>query len=98
MRRHLILGECKWTGQREKASVLRELVESKAEKILPPGAWQIFCLGFSKGGWNEHALAYADLINETKPEGGVGSDQWQIAGIKLLSLSDVDSELAKWSS
>lgn len=98
MKRHLILGECKWTGQREKASVLRELVESKAAKIIPPGAWQIFHLGFSKEGWNEHALSYAELINETKPEGGVGSNQWQVAGIKLLSLSDVNSDLEKWSS
>ncbi len=97
MKKHLILGECKWTNQREKASVLRELVESKTESIIPPGAWQVFFLGFSKEGWNEHASAYAVIINKTKPEGKAGVSQWQVIGMKLLSLTDIDTDLATWS-
>jgi AAA+ ATPase superfamily predicted ATPase len=97
MQRHLILGECKWTNQREKASVLRALVESKTEKIIPPGVWQVFYFGFSKEGWNEPALSYAAVTNGTKPEEKTGSSQWRVVGMKLLSLADVDSDLAKWS-
>jgi hypothetical protein len=76
---------------------LRELVESKTEKIIPQGAWQIFYLGFSKEGWNEHALSYANIINTTKPEGKAANSQWQVTGMKLLSLNDVDADLSKWS-
>jgi len=97
MKKHLILGECKWTSQREKASVLRELVERKTEKIIPQGAWQLFYLGFSKEGWSKQAISYADILNTTKPDGASGNSQWQISGMKLLSLNDVDTDLSKWS-
>jgi uncharacterized protein len=97
MKRHLILGECKWTNQRERANVLRGLAESKTAKILPPGSWQVLYLGFSKAGWNEPAGSYADEINETKPEGKAGSSEWRVVGMKLLSLADVDADLAKCS-
>jgi hypothetical protein len=97
MKRHLILGECKWTNQREKTGVLRDLVERKTVQLIPPGEWEVYYLGFSRAGWNGRALAYADALNETKPEEQIGGSRWRVAGMRLLSLADVDSDLENWS-
>lgn len=97
MTKELVLGECKWTKEREKANVLMELLESKTAKAIPAGKWKVYYLGFSKDGWNEHAQAYADLINQSLPEGQSKNASWQVAGIQLFSLADIDRDMIEWS-
>ena len=94
MKKHLILGECKWLKERGKAVVLQELVEKKAPRIMPSsGAWQVFFLGFAREGWNENALEYAQNIDQAHPAGS----NWQIQGMRLLTLDDVDADLHAWA-
>lgn len=101
MTKEIVLGECKWTLQREKANVLESLVEGKTARVLPKqGTWKVFYLGFSKEGWNENAQAYAERLNAEvqKKNGGRFSEfPWKIVGMRLLSLADVDRDLALWS-
>jgi AAA+ ATPase superfamily predicted ATPase len=95
MKKHLILGECKWIRERGKANILQELVEKKASKVVPPsGNWQVYFLGFSREGWNENAVEYARNIDHVHSAG----INWQVQGIRLLTLDDVDTDLREWAS
>jgi AAA+ ATPase superfamily predicted ATPase len=95
MKKHLILGECKWTRERGKANVLQELVEKKAPKVVPAsGNWQVSFLGFSREGWNENALETARNIAQEQPAGA----NWKILGMRLLTLDEVDDDLCRWAS
>ena len=95
MKKHLVLGECKWTKERGKANILQELVENKAARVVPPsGNWQVYFLGFSREGWNENAVEYARNIVQSQPAG----TNWQIQGMRLLSLDEVDTDLHAWAS
>jgi AAA+ ATPase superfamily predicted ATPase len=95
MKKHLILGECKWIRERGKPNILQELVEKKASKVVPPsGNWQVYFLGFSREGWNENAVEYARNIAQVHP----AETNWQIQGIRLLTLDDVDTDLHGWAS
>jgi AAA+ ATPase superfamily predicted ATPase len=95
MKKHLILGECKWTRERGKANVLQELVEKKASKVVPAsGTWQVYFLGFSRESWNENALETARNIAQKQPAGA----NWKIQGMRLLTLDEVDDDLCRWAS
>lgn len=95
MKKHLILGACKWIKARGKANILQALVEKKAPKVVPlSGSWQVYFLGFSRESWNEHAVDYARKIGEVHPTG----TNWQIEGMRLLTLDDVDGDLNRWAS
>ena len=94
MKKHLILGECKWVKERGKAAVLQELVEKKTARVVPAsGNWQVFFLGFSREGWNEGAVEYASKIGQANPT----VTNWQIQGMRLLTLEDVDTDLQEWA-
>jgi AAA+ ATPase superfamily predicted ATPase len=94
MEKTLILGECKWTLEAVDRKVITELIEDKAAKIIPDqGNWRVFFLGFARSGWTSGALAYPDTINR-QPVSGVN---WVSAGLRLLTLNDVDRDLGVWS-
>jgi AAA+ ATPase superfamily predicted ATPase len=95
MEKTLILGECKWTLEAVDRKMLVELVEEKALKVIPDqGKWRVFFLGFSRSGWTNGALAYQDEINSQSILG----ENWQSVGMRLLTLSDVDKDMAEWST
>ena len=94
MKKHLILGECKWMRERGKANILQELVEIKAPRVVPAsGNWHLYFLGFSREGWNENAIEYARKIAQERPAGA----NWKTEGIRLISLDEVDSDLREWA-
>ena len=94
MEKTLILGECKWTLDAADRKVIAELVQEKTAKIVPEqGQWRVHFLGFSRSGWTGGALAYQDEINR-RPVSGAN---WVSAGLQLLTLEDVDHDLAAWS-
>jgi uncharacterized protein len=95
MEKTLILGECKWTLAAVDRKVLVELVEEKTAKIVPQqGNWRIYFLGFARRGWTPGALAYQAEINRQPVSGA----NWVSAGMRLLTLENVDSDLAAWSA
>jgi len=94
MKKHLILGECKWTKERGKAAILKDLIEKKTSKVVPiSGNWQVYFLGFSREGWNKNAADYARKQSQMRPSG----KNWQLQGIRLLTLEDIDKDLSEWA-
>lgn len=93
MEKTLILGECKWTLGVSDRKIIAELIEEKTAKVVPEqGKWRVYFLGFARSGWTSGALAYQDEINRQP----VSGTNWASAGIRLLTLGDVDSDLASW--
>ena len=94
MEKTLILGECKWTRTPVDRPVIEKQIAEKIEKILPKGGkWQIYLLGFSRSGWTSGALAYRDEICQHP----IRYENWSTAGMRLLSLDEVDEDLAEWT-
>jgi AAA+ ATPase superfamily predicted ATPase len=94
MEKTLILGECKWTLDEVVRKVMVELVEDKTAKIIPEqGEWRVYFLGFSRSGWTQGAQAYQAEINAHPPSG----PNWVSAGMRLVTLEEVDANLASWS-
>lgn len=52
----IILGECKWTGDRLRREVVAELVFDKIPKILPGKDWTAHYYFFSRSGYTPEAL------------------------------------------
>jgi uncharacterized protein len=94
MQKTLILGECKWTLEAVDRKVIVELVEEKTARIVPDqGKWRVYLLGFARSGWTSGALAYQNEINR-QPAAGTN---WVSAGLRLVTLEDVDNDLVAWS-
>lgn len=90
----LILGECKWTLSANERKVIAELVEQKAEKIIPSkGKWKFYFLGFSRSGWTSGAAAYQESITRQPVQG----KNWVSCGMQLISLNELDRDLAQWT-
>lgn len=90
----LILGECKWTRSANERKVIAELVEQKAEMIIPlKGEWKVYFLGFSRSGWISGAQAYQETINRQPVQG----KNWISCGMQLISLNELDRDLAQWT-
>jgi AAA+ ATPase superfamily predicted ATPase len=94
MEKTLILGECKWTLAENDRKVMTELIEEKAAKIIPAeGKWKVLFMGFSRRGWTSGAREYQEEINR-RPVGGAN---WVSTGMRLVTLDEVDDDLAQWT-
>lgn len=94
MEKTLILGECKWTLSENDRKVMVELVEEKAAQIIPPqGKWKVYFLGFSRSGWTSGAQAYQEEVSRQPVRG----ENWVSTGMRLLTVHDLDDDLAKWT-
>ncbi|MEZ4736930.1 MAG: DUF234 domain-containing protein [Caldilineaceae bacterium] len=94
MEKTLVLGECKWTLEAVSRKVIAELVEEKAARIIPEqGHWRAYFLGFSRSGWSSSAQTYAATSQQTPPTG----KNWVCAGVRLLDINQIDTDLAAWS-
>lgn len=90
--RTLILGECRWTPRPARTNVLLELIE-KTNKLVPPGDWKVYFLGFSRSGWTSKAHAYARKVNKHPVSGA----NWRSMGFRLVTLDQLDTDLWKWT-
>lgn len=97
----LILGECKRSPTAQGRRVLSDLV-AKTDKVVPKpcpersrrrGQWQIYYLGFARGGWlrQEAAITFAHELNSK-------GENWQSVGMQLLNLEQVDNDLTRWAT
>jgi hypothetical protein len=93
MRRHMILGECKWTLGPMDAGVLRGLVEKAKLAMSARDDWQVYFIGFSKNGFTRDAEDFARAIDKARPAGS----PWAIAGCLLIVLHRLDRDLADWA-
>lgn len=94
MKRHLVLGECKWLKTPVDVKDLRSLVE-KTPLAIPNGrTWKLLYLLFSKSGFTPGAQAYTTGVAQAPPPAGGG---YTVAGFQLLDLAQVDRDLAQWA-
>jgi len=91
MEKTLLLGECKWSPQVMGCPVLSELVEKTAAILPHPEQWRIYYLGFARSGWTAEARQYSAEITRHQDAA------WQVAGMQLLDLEQVDHDLAEWT-
>lgn len=94
MDKGLVLGECKWGVHQVGRQVLTDLVSKTAAVVPPQGSWRITYLGFARAGWTEQAKAFAHEITTSRPTGTT----WQVSGMSLLDLAQVDTDLIQWST
>ena len=93
MEKTLILGACKWSPRPIDRDVLGNLVGKTDEFVPAEGRWRVYYLGFARGGWTEAARQFASSFHSTKTSG----DNWQSVGIELITLEQIDNDLAAWS-
>jgi hypothetical protein len=73
---------------------MAELVEEKAAKIIPAqGKWKVHFLGFSRSGWTSGARSYQEEINQQPVRGA----NWVSTGMQLITLDELDHDLAQWT-
>jgi hypothetical protein len=78
--------------------VLRELVAKTAKVVPKKGQWEIYYLGFARGGWKEAAVTFAHELNEQGPADSLRENNWQSVGMQLLTLEQVDNDLTRWAA
>ncbi len=93
MEKTLILGECKWSPKVMDQDVVDNLIQKSTEFVPSEGRWQVYYLGFARGGWSNEALAFSRMFKKAAIQG----ENWQAVGISLLNLSQVDQDLKDWS-
>jgi AAA+ ATPase superfamily predicted ATPase len=95
MEKTIILGECKWGIGQIGRKVVSDLV-NKTEQIVPKqGQWQVYYLGFARDGWTQAAQEFAGELKDMPPP---KEANWQWAGMELVDLAQIDSDLYSWAS
>lgn len=92
--RSIILGCAHWKeGPVDLEAILNLAQHTKS--ILPRTEnWRIYYVGFSAYGWTERAKTEA--IKAVSSE-RTSRTRWEIEGIRLLDLKQVDTDLTRWS-
>lgn len=93
MEKTLFLGECKWSPKVMGRDVLENLVDKTDEFVPSDGVWRVCYLGFARGGWDKLARQYAESAAHTSPQ----SKRWQVVGMELYSINEIDRDLVNWS-
>lgn len=91
--KNLILGNCQWGDNPADVDFIEEMAARMPPLVPNRGKWTVYFLGFAANGWTEEAAAQAEQIVMRKKS----SNQWQVAGIKLLDLNQVNTDLARWT-
>jgi AAA+ ATPase superfamily predicted ATPase len=92
----LVLGDCYWRDAPMGLETISALVQN-VSNILPKDdeVWQIYFTMFSSSGWTDEAREQAR--NVVLAASGRGRRRWRSAGIRLLDLTTIDADLARWS-
>lgn len=93
MEKTMFLGECKWSPGASGRKVLTSLVEKTSEIVPQQGQWKVFYLGFARGGWTQAAEDFA----REYPRQPNTFRNWEVSGVRLLDLTQLDTDLARWS-
>ena len=97
-KKQLVLGACHWRDEPAGLELIEELAE-RTRAVVPKDeeGWTVYYLGFARDGWTEAALKQAEqVVDEARP-GSRASTQWRVAGVRLLTLAEVDADLEAWT-
>ena len=95
MEKTIILGECKWGRHLMDRDVLEELIKKTGEIVPAEGKWTVYYMGFARMGWTDSARQFAAQFN--RDAANYSASNWNAVGMELLSLEQVDEDLATWS-
>jgi AAA+ ATPase superfamily predicted ATPase len=91
----LVLGDCYWTDEPLGPEAVVELVKKMAHIVSKKGRWSVYYVLFSAAGWTAEACQEAEkVIQEMRSD---RRKRWQVAGIRLLNLDEVDADLVRFS-
>lgn len=90
MEKTLILGECKWSPKEMGRDAGDDLVQKTEEFVPAEGCWEIYYLGFARGGWTQEAKTFAATSAKTRIRG----ENWRAVGVSLLDHRQWDQDLA----
>ncbi|MDX1417606.1 MAG: ATP-binding protein [Candidatus Promineifilaceae bacterium] len=92
----LIIGDCFWREDPIDAKSVEKLIR-KTSTILPDHeGWTVYYLVFSANGWTAKAESQVQTFIEKATSRARKS--WETAGIRLVTLDQVSSDLDRWSS
>lgn len=92
----LVLGDCYWRNRPVGVKAVRDLVR-KTSTILPDhDGWTVYYTLFSAAGWTAEAEAQSEaLIKQAVTR---ARKNWTTAGIRLIDLETVSSDLDLWAN
>ncbi len=88
----MVLGACLWNDVSADATSMRELV-NRTRSVVPGPEWKVYYMGFSVAGWSEEAEAEIARLIKTGPT----RSGYEVLGYRLLTLAEVDADLARWT-
>lgn len=88
MERTLLLGECKWSPDKQKQTVLNNLAGKLGEVLPTKGKWRVQCVGFFRQGMHrvpdELPISADERVSELPPP-------------RCITLKELDRDLAEWT-
>lgn len=93
-KRHLIIGTCRWQDAPADWKAMNETISRTASLLPDEGDWTIYYLGFASAGWTAKAEEQAEKVALADTQG----KRWQVVGVKLLDLAQVDADLTTWTA
>ena len=89
----MVIGCTLWREAKQDVTAIYQLLQNAVTVIPKDEAWQVHFALFASGGWAEDAMNNASGI----VHGGQRNVAWTPATVELLSLEDVDRDLASWA-
>jgi AAA+ ATPase superfamily predicted ATPase len=96
--KYLVLGTCCWSDEPAGLEAIEELAE-RARSVVPTDddKWSVYFVGFAGDEWTSEAQQKAkDVLKSARP-GSRASTRWQVGGVRLLDLQEVDRDLEQWT-
>jgi len=95
--RSIVMGCAHWRSDGLTGlDAIRELVQLTGSVIPRNEAWRIFYLGFSANGWSTAVQKEAETVIQVD-RNNRSRNRWEVIGIRLLDLAEVDLDLTQWS-
>lgn len=95
--RSIVVGGCYWQGEPLGFGLIQEMVK-RSQAVLAGdwGEYSVYYLGFSALGWGEGVKEQAERY-VAMAGSGRGKTNYRPSGIRLLSLAEIDHDLARWA-
>ena len=88
----LVLGCCFWNDEPLALQMMADwFSDGELISMLPKGKWSVHLMGFAASGWASNETA--GLLKTAQAL----TRKWNVAGVHLLDLDEIDSDLFKWT-
>jgi len=91
----LVIGDCYWRDQPAGADCVLNLARKTSTMLPDHDGWSVYYIVFSAFGWTPQAEAQADAL--IKKAANRARKNWDIAGVRLVDLKTLSSDLDRWT-